>query len=65
MNNAGFNYVAPLEVTSMETFQRLADVMLFGTVRVTKGFLPLIRKAKGTHFISFIILDKLIIAICI
>ncbi|XP_025081414.1 D-beta-hydroxybutyrate dehydrogenase, mitochondrial-like isoform X4 [Pomacea canaliculata] len=35
------------EVTSMETFQRLADVMLFGTVRVTKGFLPLIRKAKG------------------
>ncbi|XP_025081412.1 D-beta-hydroxybutyrate dehydrogenase, mitochondrial-like isoform X2 [Pomacea canaliculata] len=47
VNNAGFNYVAPLEVTSMETFQRLADVMLFGTVRVTKGFLPLIRKAKG------------------
>ncbi|XP_076439040.1 D-beta-hydroxybutyrate dehydrogenase, mitochondrial-like [Babylonia areolata] len=47
VNNAGLNRQAPVELTSMMTFQHLADVMLFGTVRVTKAFLPLVRRAKG------------------
>ena len=47
VNNAGFNTQSPVELTSMNTFLRAADVMLFGTVRVTKAFLPLIRRAKG------------------
>lgn len=47
INNAGLNRQAPVELTSMATFKQLADVMLFGTVRVTRALLPLIRKAKG------------------
>ncbi|KAL8563901.1 hypothetical protein ACOMHN_049557 [Nucella lapillus] len=47
VNNAGLNRQTPIELTSMMTFQNLADVMLFGTVRVTKAFLPLVRRAKG------------------
>ncbi|KAL8563903.1 hypothetical protein ACOMHN_049559 [Nucella lapillus] len=47
VNNAGLNRQTPIELTSMMTFQHLADVMLFGTVRVTKAFLPLVRHAKG------------------
>ena len=49
LNNAGFNRQAPVELTSMDTFHHVADVMLFGTVLVTKAFLPLIRRAKGVR----------------
>ena len=49
INNAGFNRQAPVELTSMDTFHHVADVMLFGTVLVTKAFLPLIRRAKGVR----------------
>ena len=31
----------------METYKEVAEVNLWGTVRVTKAFLPLIRRAKG------------------
>nr|KAG5707262.1 hypothetical protein BaRGS_000036 [Batillaria attramentaria] len=45
--DTGLNRQAPVELTSMASFQLLADVMLFGTVRVTKALLPVVRQAKG------------------
>ena len=31
----------------MDAYQRVIDVNLMGLIRVTKAFLPLIRRAKG------------------
>ncbi|KAJ8319254.1 hypothetical protein KUTeg_004345 [Tegillarca granosa] len=47
VNNAGLNFLGDVEFCSMDIYKRIADVNLFGVVRVTKAFLPLIRKAKG------------------
>lgn len=32
----------------MDNYKEVAEINLWGTVRVTKAFLPLIRRAKGT-----------------
>ncbi|XP_005989441.2 D-beta-hydroxybutyrate dehydrogenase, mitochondrial [Latimeria chalumnae] len=47
VNNAGISTFGEVEFTSMETYKEVAEVNLWGTVRVTKAFLPLIRRAKG------------------
>uniref|UniRef100_A0A2D4J5S1 D-beta-hydroxybutyrate dehydrogenase, mitochondrial n=1 Tax=Micrurus lemniscatus lemniscatus TaxID=129467 RepID=A0A2D4J5S1_MICLE len=47
VNNAGVASFGEVEFTSVEKYQRVADVNLWGTVRVTKAFLPLIRRARG------------------
>lgn len=47
VNNAGISTFGEVEFTSMETYKQVAEVNLWGTVRVTKSFLPLIRRAKG------------------
>uniref|UniRef100_A0A0B6Y995 Uncharacterized protein n=1 Tax=Arion vulgaris TaxID=1028688 RepID=A0A0B6Y995_9EUPU len=47
INNAGINCVGPAELVSMEMFHRCAEVNLFGTIRVTKSVLSLIRQAEG------------------
>ncbi|KAL4635874.1 D-beta-hydroxybutyrate dehydrogenase, mitochondrial-like [Arapaima gigas] len=47
VNNAGVSTFGEVEFTSMETYKQMMDVNLWGTVRVTKAFLPLIRQAKG------------------
>lgn len=47
VNNAGISTFGDVEFTSMETYKEVAEVNLWGTVRVTKAFLPLIRRAKG------------------
>lgn len=47
MNNAGISTFGEVEFTSMETYKEVAEVNLWGTVRTTKSFLPLIRRAKG------------------
>ncbi|KAF6117579.1 3-hydroxybutyrate dehydrogenase 1 [Phyllostomus discolor] len=47
VNNAGISTFGEVEFTSMETYKEVAEVNLWGTVRVTKSFLPLIRRAKG------------------
>lgn len=31
----------------MDTYKEVAEVNLWGTIRTTKAFLPLIRRAKG------------------
>ncbi|XP_043926649.1 D-beta-hydroxybutyrate dehydrogenase, mitochondrial [Protopterus annectens] len=47
VNNAGIATFGEIEFTAMEKYKEAADVNLWGTVRVTKAFLPLIRRAKG------------------
>nr|XP_005989439.1 PREDICTED: D-beta-hydroxybutyrate dehydrogenase, mitochondrial-like isoform X2 [Latimeria chalumnae] len=47
VNNAGISTFGEVEFTSIDTFKKIADVNLWGTIRVTKAFLPLIRRAKG------------------
>ncbi|XP_071801377.1 D-beta-hydroxybutyrate dehydrogenase, mitochondrial-like [Asterias amurensis] len=47
VNNAGISIFGDVEFCGMKVYQRLADTNLWGTIRVCKAFLPLIRKAKG------------------
>ncbi|XP_006184016.1 17-beta-hydroxysteroid dehydrogenase type 2 isoform X1 [Camelus dromedarius] len=48
VNNAGiFSYPADGELTPMTEYKRCMAVNFFGTVEVTKAFLPLLRKSKG------------------
>ncbi|MBN3326809.1 BDH protein, partial [Atractosteus spatula] len=47
VNNAGVSTFGEVEFTSVETYKQVADVNLWGTIRVTKVCLPLIRRAKG------------------
>jgi len=46
-NNAGFAVAGEIEWIPLEIYQRQMDVNLYGSVRVTKSVLPLIRHAKG------------------
>jgi NAD(P)-dependent dehydrogenase (short-subunit alcohol dehydrogenase family) len=47
VNNAGIGVPGPLETIPMEDIRRQVDVNLFGHVAVTKGMLPLLRRASG------------------
>ncbi|XDV46898.1 hypothetical protein PO909_016702 [Leuciscus waleckii] len=47
VNNAGISTFGEVEFTSMDTYRQVSEVNLWGTIRVTKAFLPLIRRAKG------------------
>ncbi|KAG7248827.1 hypothetical protein CRUP_021004 [Coryphaenoides rupestris] len=47
VNTAGVSTFGEVEFTSMDTYKQVSEVNLWGTIRVTKAFLPLVRKAKG------------------
>ncbi|XP_064372896.1 D-beta-hydroxybutyrate dehydrogenase, mitochondrial-like isoform X3 [Dromaius novaehollandiae] len=47
VNNAGVSAFGEVEFTSLDKYKEVAEINLWGTVRVTKAFLPLIRRAKG------------------
>uniref|UniRef100_A0A3Q3VXG0 Uncharacterized protein n=1 Tax=Mola mola TaxID=94237 RepID=A0A3Q3VXG0_MOLML len=47
VNNAGVSTFGEVEFTSIDTYKQVSEVNLFGTIRVTKAILPLIRRAKG------------------
>ena len=47
VNNAGLYYLSEIEMTSKKLLRRTFEVNVFGTVTVTKKFVPLVRKAKG------------------
>ncbi|GAA6065259.1 D-beta-hydroxybutyrate dehydrogenase, mitochondrial [Tachysurus ichikawai] len=47
VNNAGVSNFGEVEFTSMDTYKNVSEVNLWGTIRVTKAVLPLIRRAKG------------------
>ncbi|KAI8510357.1 hypothetical protein Bbelb_112730 [Branchiostoma belcheri] len=48
VNNAGVLQPGEIEWVSLATYRRVMEVNTFGTVRVTKAFLPLIRREKDT-----------------
>ncbi|KAL8609203.1 hypothetical protein ACOMHN_058823 [Nucella lapillus] len=47
VNNTGVGILGEVELTTMSQYQMIADVNMFGTVRTTRAFLPLLRQAKG------------------
>ena len=47
VNNAGVAVYCEIEWCSVQEFQKIMDVNVFGIVRVTKGFLPLLRQSEG------------------
>ena len=47
INNAGIASFGDVEFTDMESYRKVLDVNLLGTIQLTKLCLPLIRKAKG------------------
>ena len=48
-NNAGIDFTAEAELTPIDSYHKISEVNLYGLVRVTKAFLPLIRKSKGAY----------------
>ena len=48
VKNAGVSAFGEVEFASLDNYKNMAEINLWGTVRVTKAFLPLIRKARGT-----------------
>ena len=47
INNAGVSTRVPLECCDLESFRNVMDDNLYGVVRVTQGFLPMIRACRG------------------
>ncbi|CAG0913119.1 unnamed protein product [Notodromas monacha] len=47
VNNAGIGTFGEVEWVPVEVYQRLMDINVWGTIRVTKASLPLIRKSQG------------------
>ncbi|KFR03405.1 hypothetical protein N306_13571, partial [Opisthocomus hoazin] len=47
VKNAGVSAFGEVEFASLDNYKNMAEINLWGTVRVTKAFLPLIRKARG------------------
>ena len=47
VNNAGIGYPGPIEWVTVKEMKRTVDVNLWGTVLVTKTFLPLLKRTKG------------------
>lgn len=47
VNNAGIGSILPLEFTDDNELKEIMDVNFFGTVRVIKAFLPLLRQSRG------------------
>uniref|UniRef100_A0A3Q1EG81 Zgc:113142 n=1 Tax=Acanthochromis polyacanthus TaxID=80966 RepID=A0A3Q1EG81_9TELE len=47
VNNAGISDWSEIEWSSIEDFQHMVDINLFGAIRTSIAFLPLVRAAKG------------------
>lgn len=52
VNNAGVNLPGPLEALSLETIRQQFEVNLFGHIRVTQAFLPLLRQAQRARIVN-------------
>ena len=52
VNNAGIGSFGPIDWGTLDTYKNVFDVNTFGTVRVTRTFLPLIRKSKGKSLLE-------------
>ena len=47
VNNAGTNFLGDVELTTMQQFSAITNVNQLGMVRVTKAFIPDVRKNRG------------------
>ncbi|XP_064634735.1 retinol dehydrogenase 7-like [Lineus longissimus] len=47
VNNAGIWMVADIELTSQASYEKVLNINFFGVVRMSRKFIPLIRKSKG------------------
>ncbi|KAK3767863.1 hypothetical protein RRG08_059195 [Elysia crispata] len=47
LNNAGVCSFGDVELSSLETYRHIMEVNVFGTLKITKACLPLLRVAKG------------------
>ncbi|KAM4693322.1 D-beta-hydroxybutyrate dehydrogenase, mitochondrial-like [Discoglossus pictus] len=47
VNNAGISTYGEVEFSSIDQYKEMAEVNLWGTIRITKAFLPFIRRATG------------------
>ncbi|XP_038066060.1 D-beta-hydroxybutyrate dehydrogenase, mitochondrial-like [Patiria miniata] len=47
VNNAGIIKLGEIEWLPVESYRQVMEVNLFGMIRVTKAFLPMIRRCKG------------------
>lgn len=47
VNNAGISDWAEIEWSTIEDFQNMVDINLFGSIRTSIAFLPLVRATKG------------------
>jgi short-subunit dehydrogenase len=52
VNNAGFSFAKPLELTSMGEFHEIFDTNFFGVVAMSKAVVPSMRGAKSGHIIN-------------
>lgn len=52
VNNAGYANTAAIEQTTMADFRAQVETDLFGTIMVTKAFLPAMREARSGYFIQ-------------
>ena len=52
INNAGYGFYGLVETTDMADAQRIFDVNVFGTARVSKAVLPHMRKARNGRIIN-------------
>ena len=54
VNNAGVKMDGEIELMTLGLLQKVMDINFFGTVRVTKAFLPLIRESRGIFWSSLL-----------
>ncbi|KAK7507438.1 hypothetical protein BaRGS_00001373 [Batillaria attramentaria] len=47
VNNAGMNQAGRVDLVTMRQYLHVANINIFGMVRTTRAFLPLIRQARG------------------
>ncbi|KAJ8303404.1 hypothetical protein KUTeg_019800 [Tegillarca granosa] len=47
VNNAGFFIPGDVELCTLSQYKRIAEVNLYGVIRITKAFLPFIRESRG------------------
>lgn len=52
VNNAGISTVGAIEWGRIEDLQKILDVNLYGTIEVTRQFIPLLRKSPDARIIA-------------